>query len=165
DWGKGHLELVQIPTETEYNDNIVAYWVPEREFNAGDSVRYDYNLYWHAAPARPLPQGYVTATRIVKKPDGAIFLLDFGGASLAAMPADKTLLPDVWVSHGGHITATQLIRNPVTGGWRLVIHVQWDQSGFLEGILPGQKPAVEFRAFLKDGSLAASETWSYTYLP
>jgi glucans biosynthesis protein len=28
DWGPGHVELVQIPTENETNDNIVAYWVP-----------------------------------------------------------------------------------------------------------------------------------------
>ena len=33
------------------------------------------------------------------------------------------------------------------------------------GMLPNQKPAVEFRAFLKDGAVAVTETWSYTYLP
>ena len=28
-WGDGHVELVEIPTTTELNDNIVAFWVPD----------------------------------------------------------------------------------------------------------------------------------------
>ncbi|MGC8040524.1 glucan biosynthesis protein, partial [Salmonella enterica] len=27
-WGSGRVELVQIPTPDETNDNIVAYWIP-----------------------------------------------------------------------------------------------------------------------------------------
>ena len=30
DWGKGGVELVEIPTDEAIHDNIVAYWVPER---------------------------------------------------------------------------------------------------------------------------------------
>jgi len=29
DWGKGGVELVEIPTDEEIHDNIAAYWVPE----------------------------------------------------------------------------------------------------------------------------------------
>lgn len=29
DWGKGHIELFEIPSDSEANDNIVAYWKPE----------------------------------------------------------------------------------------------------------------------------------------
>ncbi|MBF0569891.1 MAG: glucan biosynthesis protein G [Candidatus Omnitrophica bacterium] len=165
DWGKGHLELVQIPSESEYNDNIVTYWVPERALEAGDSVSYAYMLSWHSARHRRFPQGFVDATRIVKKADGAMFLIDFTGEEFKTVLANKELKPDVWVSRGARITDTQLMRNPVTGGWRLVLHVQWDTAGFMEGLLPNQKPAVEFRAFLKDGALAVTETWSYTCLP
>ncbi len=165
DWGQGHLELVQLPTATEYNDNIVAYWVPERALEAGDTVRYAYTLSWHSARYPRSPQGYVAATRIVKKSDGAMFFVDFEGGELKTVYAQKALDPDVWVSRGARITGTQLMRNTVTGGWRLVIHARWDDPGFIEGLLPNQRPAVEFRAFLKDGPRAATETWSYTYLP
>jgi glucans biosynthesis protein len=165
DWGKGRLELVQIPTPSEYNDNIVAYWVPERSFSAGDSARYDYSLSWHSARNRHSVQGFVTSTMIMKKPDETVFLVDFAGDPLAGLPADKEVTPDVWISKGGRITAQQLIRNPVSGGWRLVLHVQWDDPGFLDGMLPNQRPAVEFRAFLKSGVAAVTETWSYTVLP
>ena len=26
-WGKGAVELVEIPTDSETNDNVVAYWI------------------------------------------------------------------------------------------------------------------------------------------
>ncbi|MFX5656648.1 glucan biosynthesis protein, partial [Acinetobacter baumannii] len=31
DWGKGAVQLVEIPTADETNDNIVAYWVPAQQ--------------------------------------------------------------------------------------------------------------------------------------
>ncbi len=165
DWGRGHLELVQLPTETEYNDNIVAYWVPERALEAGDIVRYAYTLFWHSARSSRSPHGFVAATRIVRKPDGALFLVDFAGDEFATVLAQKPLVPDVWVSRGARITGTQIIKNTAAGGWRLVVQVCWDDPGLIEWLLPNQRPAVEFRAFLKDGAQAVTETWSYTYLP
>ncbi len=163
DWGKGHLELVQLPTPTEYNDNIVAYWVPERAFEPGDTVTCAYTLAWHSASHRQSSTGYVDATRIVKKSDGAMFIIDFAGDEFKTLPANQKLTPDVWVSRGARITDTQLIQNPAAGGWRLVLHVQWDKAGFMDGVLPNQKPAIELRAFLKDNTRAVTETWSYTY--
>ena len=29
DWGEGAVQLVEIPTDAEIHDNIVAYWVPK----------------------------------------------------------------------------------------------------------------------------------------
>jgi glucans biosynthesis protein len=164
DWGRGHLELVQIPTESEYNDNIVAYWSAERAFERGDSVKYDYTLYWYSSRHQRCPQGIVQATRIVKNSDGLMFVIDFTGDNFKTMPKDTALVPDVWVSQGAHTTGMQLIKNTVTGGWRLVLHVVWDAGGHMELNMLNQKPAIEFRAFLKDKTAAATETWSYTYL-
>ena len=31
DWGAGAVQLVEIPTEDETHDNIVAYWRPDRD--------------------------------------------------------------------------------------------------------------------------------------
>ena len=38
-WGAGRVELVQIPTPDETNDNIVAYWVPQQALRPGVAVR------------------------------------------------------------------------------------------------------------------------------
>ena len=39
EWGPGRVELVQIPTPDETNDNIVAYWVPDALPRAGQAAR------------------------------------------------------------------------------------------------------------------------------
>jgi glucans biosynthesis protein len=164
DWGEGHLELVQIPTDSEYNDNIVAYWVPQRPFERGDSVKYDYTLDWYSAAYQRCPQGMVQATRIMKKPDSLTFFIEFAGDAFKTVFKDITPVPDIWIGTGGHLTDSQLIRNTVTGGWRLVLHVALDAPKTIGLGLPNQKPATEFRAFLKDKASAVTETWSYTYL-
>ena len=48
----------------------------------------------------------------------------------------------------------QVIRNPVTGGWRLVLQVK-----------PPDDDPVELRAFLRHGANAVTETWSYLLVP
>ena len=44
DWGKGHVELVEIPRPDETNDNIVAFWVPEKAMEAGGRRDFSYRL-------------------------------------------------------------------------------------------------------------------------
>jgi glucans biosynthesis protein len=42
DWGQGHIELIEIPTEREIHDNIVAFWrPPRREAGRGRQFRID----------------------------------------------------------------------------------------------------------------------------
>src|SRR5690606_14962096 len=62
-WGKGSVELVEIPTDNEFNDNIVAYWVPDAPVKAGTplSVAYVLSAYMH--PLAP-NAGRVQATRL-----------------------------------------------------------------------------------------------------
>ncbi len=41
---KGRLELVEIPTDSETHDNIVAYWVPEKPLRQGEQRHFAYTL-------------------------------------------------------------------------------------------------------------------------
>jgi glucan biosynthesis protein len=107
----------------------------------------------------------VQATRIVKKSNEVMFVIDFIGDEFKTALKDKPLVPDVSVSKGAYLSDTQLLKNTVTDGWRLVLHVRLDAPGPMELRLTRQKPAIEFRAFLKDKASAVTETWSYTYLP
>lgn len=165
DWNPGHLELLQIPTENEYNDNIGAYWVMDKSFDPGDSFAYDYTMIWHAGNHKRSTLATVEATRIVAKPDNVMFIIDFvldrSQEELSA--ADVSANIDVFNDYV--VTSSQIIKNTVTNGWRLVIHVDLDQENFLDKVRPGPKPAVELRAFLKHHDIPITETWSYTYLP
>jgi glucans biosynthesis protein len=46
DWGKGRVELIEIPTPDETNDNIVAFWVPEQRPEPGQPLDLSYRLHF-----------------------------------------------------------------------------------------------------------------------
>jgi glucans biosynthesis protein len=59
DWGEGRIELVQIPTNTEINDNIVAYWIPDKQAEPGQPMRFDYAMRWYSPTPEDGPTGSV----------------------------------------------------------------------------------------------------------
>jgi glucans biosynthesis protein len=48
DWGKGNVRLMQLPAVNEYNDNVIAFWQPEKSPAAGDEIVFKYRLHWFA---------------------------------------------------------------------------------------------------------------------
>ncbi|MEW5895066.1 MAG: glucan biosynthesis protein G [Candidatus Omnitrophota bacterium] len=164
DWGPGHLELLQIPTQNEYNDNIGAFWIIERPFEPGDSFEYNYSLTWYAGNNKRSRLATVEATRVVTKNEDVMFIVDFLSDPAQTALLTEDLTPDIEIFNNYSIISSQIIKNTVTNGWRLVILVNLDQKGLLDKMLP-HKPAVELRAFLQSSGKPVTETWSYTYLP
>lgn len=164
-WGPGRVELVQIPTPDETNDNIVAYWVPERPPAPQQPFDFGYRLRWQmAAETRP-PEGWVVQSRrgrgFVNQPDGHLkFVVDFDGPALRKLPADAKLEAVVSVDGNAELVERNLFKNTVTGGWRMTVRVKRADPA---------RP-VEMRAFLRrplDGPRAdtLTETWSYIVPP
>jgi periplasmic glucans biosynthesis protein len=154
-WGDGRVELAEIPTKKDINDNIVTYWVPATLPALGEPLAFSYAMYWYGDdPMRP-PAGRVVATR--REPgskEGTYrFVIDFGGKTLEQLPADAALRGVVTVAGGdnaGEVLDQHVIKNPVTGGWRLSFQVSRKTD----------KP-LELRAFLEKGGRALTETWTY----
>ncbi len=167
-WGAGRVELIQIPTDKEINDNIIAMWVPDRLPEKGQPIWFSYRMLWHyPGPNRP-PAGRVVATRIAKGRNDKtrMFVIDFAGERLDSLPADKPLTAVVNVEPRGKLIEQQLYKNSATGGWRLVFQIGFEDPSALEKVLPAvRRPVVELRAFLKLGDSALTETWSYAYQP
>ncbi|MEO1282546.1 MAG: glucan biosynthesis protein, partial [Pseudomonadota bacterium] len=46
DWGRGSVVLVEIPSEEEIHDNIVAFWRPEKPLEPGKAHQFTYRLSW-----------------------------------------------------------------------------------------------------------------------
>jgi len=63
DWGKGCVRLVELPTVKEYDDNIVAFFVPDKLPKPGSPLTFRYRLHWTGTD--PLPRSLV-ATRAVR---------------------------------------------------------------------------------------------------
>ena len=163
DWGKGWVELVQIPTDDEIHDNIVAYWRPAQA-RPGEPLSFAYTLSWHFPDERRPPAGRVVATRTEqwKKPDTKTFILDFEGGDLEKLGPGDAVEGDVTVGPGARLVEQQVYKNVVTGGWRLVFRLKPEKDPSpAEGIAPERRPLVEMRAYLKRGGTVLTETWSY----
>jgi glucans biosynthesis protein len=85
-------------------------------------------------------------------------VIDFEGQALERLPAETVLEGVITIGSGDGSEATvveqQVVKNPVTGGWRLVFQVQ-----------PKTRDAFDIRAFLRKGTDASTETWSYVLHP
>ncbi|WP_106419252.1 glucan biosynthesis protein [Salinicola tamaricis] len=49
-WGKGEIQMLEIPTTGETMDNVVAFWKPAKPVKPGETFSYGYKLYWSALP-------------------------------------------------------------------------------------------------------------------
>ncbi len=162
-WGRGQVDLVQIPTKDEIHDNIVAFFVPERKPEAGQSMTFDYRMVWGKGTAYPPQGGKVIATR-VDRSAGELrnrILVDFSGPDLTSLTSADPVSAVVTVGPGGRLLGNTLELNPYDNSWRLVIDMEMDQQTALDKVLPDKGDAVEVRAFLRHGTDVLTETWSY----
>ena len=157
DWGKGAVELVEIPSDSERNDNIVAFWVPDRLPAVGKPFEFSYQLRLAADPEVELTGGRTRATRIGGA--GTVdldstkrkFVVDFGGSDLAHL-SPETKVDAVVTTSSGTLSNKVVHVNPETKGQRLFFELTPDGNG-----------PVDLRAFLKKGDDVISETWSYQW--
>ncbi|UVL92007.1 glucan biosynthesis protein G [Pseudomonas sichuanensis] len=137
DWGKGTVDLVEIPTADETNDNIVAFWSPETLPEPGKPFEYDYRLRWtikedqlHSQELGWVKQtlrsaGDVKQSNLIRQTDGSVALLvDFVGPNLAALPADTAVRSQVSVGDNAEVVENNLRYNPETKGWRLTLRLK-----------------------------------------
>src|SRR3546814_2297886 len=64
DWGRGVVQLVEIPTDDEIHDNICAMWIPDEPHGAGSHIELAYRLHWLADEPYPSALGRCVATRL-----------------------------------------------------------------------------------------------------
>ncbi len=161
-WGEGRIELLELPTTDESNDNIVASWVPKDPVEAGRTLSYAYRITALLNDARLTPGGRAVATYRTHPralgsseplaPGSTRFIIDFSGGDLAYYQADPSLVQVVPSASNGKITRSFLTANPHIQGFRAGVDVQ---------IEPGQ--SSDLRAFLKAGNRALTETWTFPW--
>ncbi len=156
-WGEGRVELVEIPTRSDVHDNIAAFWVPAALPPPSEPVSFSYAIHWYGSDPRRPPGGRVLSTRrdygLVA--DALRFVVDFAGGELEKLPAETVLRGVITLASGSaELLDQQVIKNPVTGGWRLVFQMR-----------PTGSDPIELRAFLQQGERALTETWSYGLRP
>jgi glucans biosynthesis protein len=161
DWGAGALHLVELPAESEFNDNIVAFWVADRPATAGSAMRFAYRLHWLSDQPFPPPMAQVTATRTgtsgVHDPRSTKFAVDFEGGSLdrVEIRADGSSALEFAVSAPrGKIERNHVMPIDDARRWRAIFEYA-----------PADEEPVDLRGSLRRGGEALSETWAFRFVP
>jgi glucans biosynthesis protein len=162
DWGEGRVELVELPTPDETNDNIVAYWVPKDPLEPGKQVNFGYRITASLNLARLSPNAraintFQTTPRALGSPEpreanARRFIIDFAGGDLGYFLHDPGLVEVVPSTSQGRIVRSSVVPNVVTQGIRATIDVQVDA---------GQ--TADLRAFLRAADRALTETWTFPW--
>ena len=163
EWGKGKVELVEIPTADETNDNIVAFWTPDVLPETGKPLDIKYRLHFtrdedqlHSPNIAYVQQtrrsaGDVKQSNLIRQPDGTIaYIVDFIGPNLKELDENAPVASQVSIGDNGEIVENNVRYNPVTHGWRLTLRLRVKDA----------KQPTEMRAALVNGETTLTETWS-----
>jgi glucans biosynthesis protein len=160
-WGKGGVELVEIPSDEEIHDNIVAYWVPAVSVAPGKPLTFAYLLSAFGESSRWPPGGRVVATRSGSPvmgdnrghfaPGARRMLIDFAGGDLDGLRAEQPVKAQLSADNGV-VQALTVERLPATGAWRVTFVVA-----------PKARRPVDLRCFLTLYGEVLTETWVYQW--
>ena len=151
-WGRGFVKLVEIPSQKETNDNMVAYWLPRTLPAPGQSLEIAYRINFESNDPVDLRLARVVATRFGNgdKEDWQRIIIDFEGEKLKSLSASAAVKAVIGVGQEGQLVQQNVVRNSVTGGWRLAFQIKRARG----------KP-LELRAYLQNGRDVLTETWTY----
>jgi periplasmic glucans biosynthesis protein len=162
-WGEGRVELVELPTSDETNDNIVVGWAPKQGLDVGKPLVFGYRITSIIMDQSLTPGGrtvgtFRVAARALGSPDPppppgtTRFLIDFSGGDLSYYMSDPSLVETVATASTGRILRTFLTPNAHIRGFRAGVDVAVD---------PGQ--STDLRVFLRAGPRALTETWTFPW--
>jgi glucans biosynthesis protein len=149
EWGPGAVELVEIPSGRETNDNIVAFFRPAATLSPSRPVHFAYHMGWLPMPKLPDGFGMTIATRSGASIDGRrrVFQIDFVGAGEETNGARI----DVGAS-AGRISNVMLLPNPGIHGLRASFELD-----------PNGADLIELRLRVVRDNRPLTETWLYQW--
>ncbi|MGM0569504.1 glucan biosynthesis protein [Marinobacter sp.] len=162
DWGAGNVVLVEIPTRSEVNDNIVAFWSPEESPEAGSSVDLDYKLKFGPAGLSGHPFGYAVNTFLGDgnrigggDREGAYrVLVDFEGGPLDDVDSGADVVSQVSANEDTEVLEHFVEYSEPQQQWRLSILAR-----------PSGGETMALRGFLSLEGEPLTETWTYELPP
>jgi glucans biosynthesis protein len=157
DWGPGAVILVEIPSDAEIHDNIVAFWRPRAVILRGTQFRTSYRLIWGGGE----PKAAVSRVRVVATAHGRAdaqaptpqrrFVIDY---SPTPEPHGRRSEPPhaTVTATAGKIKHVVVSENPLTHGDRVTFVLD-----------PNGAELSELRVDLKYDDGRTAEVWLYRW--
>jgi glucans biosynthesis protein len=159
-WGDGDLHLVELSSDYEGLDNIVAFWDPRTKPAPMQPFRFGYTLFWQMGAADvKLSENRVVGTHIGLVPgenSNRLMVIDFTGPKLEPIPENNPPQAIANCSTNAVIVESQVLRNTFLKTWRVVLKMKPKR---------GNTDPVDIRCTLQKGTNILSETWTYQWNP
>ncbi|MCH6257109.1 glucan biosynthesis protein G [Puniceicoccaceae bacterium K14] len=158
DWGKGHVRLLELPTDSEFDDNVVAFWESEKTPKQGENLIYEYSLHWtkqRTPSGKSVP--YATSSRAGYADENQrdiLYIVDFAAGDEYTFSPENRPKVDARASSGASLVFADVAWNAEAGAWRLTLRVH------AEG---GSSAPVELSCQLNFGDGVSSELWNYQW--
>lgn len=166
EWGEGAVNLVELRTDDEIHDNIVAFWEPSKPAKAGDVYNMSYRLSWLEDCPMPQTAARFIATRIgaggnpgEPRPKNVVKIVsDLDGYGLTGLGREDEVAFQISTSHG---TLSKQVVYPVVGKdyWRAVFDLDFSQMPAADDT------PIDIRAHISHGGEIKSETLLLQFFP
>ncbi len=152
DWGEGSIDLIELPSPEEFNENIVCFWRPKDGLGPGIGHRFNYRMHWCWSPPIDSKTALVAQTRVGESKSGdTLFVVDFFTGSCADCNGGS-LSANVTAS-AGEVRNVRLAGAPAAGA---VQRLRFDYS-------PSGSEPVDLRAQLMMNEKPVSDTWVFRW--
>ena len=121
-FGSGSVYLLELPTQTETEDNIAAMWIPKKTPVPLEPYWFSYEL--SVPTMNPSPNGWAQATRQGRALDGRRqIVIDWGGGRLTDLAPSENIEVVLTTSPENIVEEFTLEKNPFNNSWRLVLYL------------------------------------------
>lgn len=153
DWGEGSVSLVEIPSDSDINDNIVCFWRPKAVIEPGAEISFAYRQFWCWTPPNRPNLATVTDTRGGR---GAAarqrrFLVEFTSDSFADPQHASEIKPNLSASVGTIVSIRSFV-SAERKTFRVLFMMDF-----------GGEALSELRLVLEASGKPASETWLFRW--
>lgn len=149
DWGKGQVVLIEIPSNAETNDNIVAYWEPQGGLKKDQAYTFSYRISSpNDSPQAESKARIVRHVQGTKPKEGKQVVIDYSNVK----PQDiENIVIDASISKG-NIINRRIIANPDIKGARVFLTFNPDGAN-----------VAELRVQLRKADKPVAATWLYRW--
>jgi glucans biosynthesis protein len=153
DWSAGSVQLVEIPSDSEANDNIIGYWKPKQPLAAESETFFAYRQFWCWNPPEQPPLAIVTQARSGRgsSPKRRRFMVEFAGEILSVPQNAEAMKPNLNASPGS-LTALRTFTSADKKSCRILFELD-----------PGSEAFSELRLVMEAAGKPISETWLYRW--
>ncbi len=155
DWSAGGVQLVEIPSDSEANDNIIAFWKPKQPLAAGSETLFAYRQFWCWTPPEQPPLAIAIQSRSGRgsSPKRRRFIVEFAGEILSLPHNATAMTPNLTLSQGS-ITLLRTFISADKKSCRISFELDFANQDY-----------AEMRLVLEAAGKPISETWLYRWTP